>query len=181
MEDQLPPFATKPRLDKRLRPARIIGYILLFLSIFGFAGNIMGGIMSIIGSLLGKDQQYETAFGGPIGLIFSHYWQCAFAFSAIWIPLFIGARGLIRFRKWAIPLTATILGFLILAVIAMGVVFLKIPWTPIFFKPAMVLVFLIYASVLIVAIYFIVRKKSRDGFDDHERGTPPNDYTSPNH
>jgi hypothetical protein len=164
---------TKTRLDKRLRPAKIIGIILFILSIVGFAGNVAGGLMSIVlMPLFNQAFEQGPVFSDTIDWIFKHYTVCALSFSVIWIPLFFSARALYRFKEWG-RIVSIIMLFLLMIVIAIiAYTFTTISIVPMIMRVFWVFAFAIYVAVLVVAVYFLARQNTRDGIRDFNKQPP---------
>ncbi len=160
-------------LDKRLRPAKVIGIILFILSIVGFASNIGGGLMSLLLTSL-TDADFGSAPHGEFASnsmdwMFSNFTVLAFSFSLFWIPLFFSARALYRFKEWGRIMSILMLFLLMIVVAAMAYAFSYISFAPIPMRILFVLVFSVYIAVLAVAVYFLTRKSTREGMREQKQ------------
>jgi hypothetical protein len=155
-------------IDKRLRPAKVIGIILFILSIVSFGGNIMGGLFSLI---IPYTQVFEhgPVFSENIDWIFRHYTLCAFSFSIIWIPLFFGARALYKFKEWGRVVCIIMLFVLMCVMVCMAYLFAGIQHFPPPFVIMFPMIFIVYVIVLIVPVYFLIRRSTKEGIKDYQQ------------
>jgi hypothetical protein len=158
---------TPKRLDKRLRPAKVIGIILFILSIVGFAGNVVGGLMSL---MFNNVFEHGPVFSDAMDWIFRHYSVLAFSFSIFWIPLFFSARALYRFKEWGRIVSILMLFLLMIFVAGMAYAFSNISFAPIIMRIFWIFAFSIYVAVLGVAVYFLARQSTREGIRDFKQG-----------
>jgi len=164
---------TTTRLDKRLRPAKVIGIILFVLSIVSFASNIGGGLFTMV---LWPDLKHvfeqNTVFSGPMDWVFNHFTVLAFSFSLFWIPLFFSSRALYRFKEWGRIMCIVMLILLIFIIGGYAYAFFSVRFAPLPFRLISVMIFIVYAAALCVPIYFLLRRSTREGIRDYNQHLP---------
>ncbi len=158
------------KLDKRLIAAKVIGIILFAVAIIGFSSNIIAGIMSVFLfpnlDHFNTNGQYLFKF---IYWIFSHYTLMAFSFSLVWIPLFVGARAVHKFKEWGRVLTIIMLFLMMIPIIGIIILFFQISEIPKAFSVLMAISYSFYIATNAVGAYFLMRRSTREGIRDYKR------------
>lgn len=156
------------RLDKRLRPAKIIGIILFVLSIVGFSSNLGGGLMSIVlMPFFRQTFEHGLVFSDQIDWVFRHYTILALSFSLLWIPLFFSARALYRFKEWGRVVSIIMLFLMMVLVAIMAYLFTTISLAPVIMRVFWVGAFFVYIAVLVVAVFFLSRLSVKEGISEY--------------
>ena len=163
-------MTTTIHLDKRLRPAKIIGIILFVISIAYFSMGIMGGLLTVF-TYTDQDLGFGSTsfFSNPSYWIYKHFASLDFAISIFCIPLFFASRALFKYKEWGRIVCITLLFFVILFVLATGYVFVMVRYAPLPFRLIGVMSILFCIGALCVPIYFLMRSSTKEGIRDYNK------------
>jgi hypothetical protein len=167
-------MSPKKRLDKRLYAAKIVGILLLVISIIGFFSNIFAALMSMFMfpeiDHINQVNENRHLFPEFIGWIFSHYTVLALSFSVVWIPMFLGARALNKFKEWGRVVSLVMLFFLMLMLVIMTIFMSLVSEVPLLFRLWLIFVYIIYIAHPAVGAYFLMRRSTREGIREYNTG-----------
>jgi len=161
-------MATTLCLDKRLRPAKVIGIILFVISIVYFASGMMAGLMTLL-----MFPNTTIAFGrspffsNPMDWMFKNITTVFFSLSIFCVPLFFASRALFRFKEWGRKVCIALLFVAILFVIGYGYVFASVSFAPLLFRLIVLMFIMVYVGAVGVPIYFLMRRSTKEGIRDH--------------
>lgn len=168
------------KLDKRLYAAKILGIILFVMSILLFCINISAGLMSLFFMPQFNDMEAgRPLFSVYINWMFSHYTVLAFSGSVICIPLFFAARALYKFKEWG-RVGCIIMLFLMMFILVLMACFSYTTYeVPFFFTLGTTISNIFYIAVLIVGVYFLMRRSTREGIRDYNLAMVNNTVPTP--
>ena len=161
---------TKRCIDKRLVPAKVIGIILFVFSIVSFSSGIFGGLMNILitpDTNIFYDQ--KTFFSDPMHWVFRHFTLILISISFYCIPLFFSARALYRFKEWGRIVCIIMIFIIIFFITLYGYAFYSADFAPLPFRMFSLIITLFYILVLCVPIYFLMRRKTKEGIANYNK------------